>query len=335
MLQLMNVEKTIMKTILVTGGAGFLGNHLCRKLISSGNKVICLDNLSTGNIGNISDLLENENFTFVKDDICNPINLQSAVDEIYNLACPASPKYYQLASIETMKANVIGALNILTFAKDKKAKVLQASTSEIYGEPTIHPQKEEYLGSVNTIGPRSCYNEGKRCAESLFFDYKRKYGLIIKVARIFNTYGPNMHVDDGRVITNLILQSLKNESLTINGDGTQTRSFCYVDDLIIGLISFMNTEDEFSGPMNLGNDEEITIYELSKKIIRLTKSKSKITFCRSLSDDPSRRCPDISLANRVMNWRPQVGLEVGLAKTIAHYEFLTSPNELETSLIER
>jgi UDP-glucuronate decarboxylase len=331
----MNIEKRNIKTILVTGGAGFLGNHLCRKLIDSGNKVICLDNLSTGNIGNISDLLKNENFTFIENDICNPIDIQSSVDEIYNLACPASPKYYQLASIETMKTNVIGALNILTFAHDKEAKVLQASTSEIYGEPTIHPQKEEYLGSVNTIGPRSCYNEGKRCVESLFFDYKRKYGLIIKVARIFNTYGPNMQVDDGRVITNLIQQSLKNECLTLNGDGTQTRSFCYVDDLITGLISFMNTEDEFSGPMNLGNDEEITIYELSQKIIRLTKSKSKITFCRSLSDDPSRRCPDISLAKRVMNWRPQVGLEDGLKKTIAHYESLTSPNELETSLIER
>lgn len=330
----MKIEIRHVKTILVTGGAGFLGNHLCRKLISSGNKVICLDNLSTGNIGNISDLLENENFSFIKDDICNPINIKAAVEEIYHLACPASPKYYHLASIETMRTNIIGALNILTFANDKSAKILQASTSEIYGEPTVHPQNEEYFGNVNTIGPRSCYNEGKRCVESLFFDYNRKHGLKIKVARIFNTYGPNMHVDDGRVITNLIQQSLKNESLTINGDGTQTRSFCYVDDLIVGLISFMDTKDDFLGPMNLGNNEEITIYELSKKIIGLTKSESKINFCPTLNDDPSRRCPDISLAKRVLSWQPQVGLEDGLRKTIAHYESFISSNVPITSPIE-
>jgi UDP-glucuronate decarboxylase len=303
--------------ILVTGGAGFLGSHLCERLLEEGNHVICLDNYFTGQKQNIFHLMNNRRFEVIRHDLVNPIFLE--VDLIYNLACPASPIHYQYNPVKTVKTNVMGAIHMLGLAKRVKAKILQASTSEIYGDPTVHPQNETYWGNVNTIGVRSCYDEGKRCAETLFFDYFRQNNVNIRVVRIFNTYGPRMHPNDGRVVSNFIMQALKNESITIFGDGTQTRSFCYVEDMIEGLIKMMNAPDNFVGPVNLGNPEEQKILDLAQTIIRLTKSKSKIEFRPPPMDDPKRRQPDISLARTKLHWEPKISLEEGLEKTIQFF----------------
>ncbi|MDO9124778.1 MAG: SDR family oxidoreductase [Deltaproteobacteria bacterium] len=304
--------------ILVTGGAGFLGSHLCERLLKEGHDVLCVDNFYTGTRRNIAHLLDHPYFELLRHDITFPLYVE--VDEIYNLACPASPIHYQNDPVQTTKVNVHGSINMLGLAKRLKAKILQASTSEVYGDPSIHPQPENYWGNVNCIGPRSCYDEGKRCAETLFFDYHRQHGIKIKVARIFNTYGPNMHPNDGRVISNFILQALRNEPITIYGDGSQTRSFCYVDDMVDGLIRLMNTPDDFTGPVNLGNPIEISILELAEKIIRMTGSKSKITFKPLPADDPKQRQPLIELAKEKLGWTPEVPLEEGLKKTIAYFE---------------
>ncbi|MFH0873752.1 MAG: UDP-glucuronic acid decarboxylase family protein [Candidatus Komeilibacteria bacterium] len=308
----------IMKTILVTGGAGFIGSHLCAFLLTRGNRVICLDNLFTGSRNNILRLEEDPNFQFIEHDIIDHISLDTKIDQIYNLACPASPVHYQLDAIKTVKANTIGVINVLGLAKKFAAKTLQASTSEIYGDPLEHPQKESYWGNVNTIGPRSCYDEGKRVAETLFFDYHRKFSLPIAVARIFNTYGPAMAVNDGRVVSNFILQALKGQDLTIYGDGSQTRSFCYVSDLVEALYLLMQS-DNFTGPVNLGNPQELTIKDIAATIIRLTDSKSKIIFQPLPQDDPCRRKPDISLAKEKLHWQPKVPLEEGLQSTIEYF----------------
>ena len=305
-----------MKTILVTGGAGFIGSHLCEALLNSGNKVICLDNMFTGTYENIRDLLSNPHFEYVNADVIYPIQLQ--VDEIYNLACPASPVHYQYDPIMTMKTSFLGALNALELAKKCGAKILQASTSEIYGDPLVHPQTEDYRGNVSTIGPRACYDEGKRVAETLFFDYKRLYKVDIKVVRIFNTYGPRMMENDGRVVSNFIIQALHNKPITIYGDGNHSRSFCYVDDLVRGMIAVMK-KDNFSGPVNLGNPHEMTILELAKLVIRLTGSKSKIVFRDLPEDDPSRRRPDIGYARQEIGWAPLVDIEQGIQRTIEFY----------------
>lgn len=302
----------------MTGGAGFLGSHLCERLLKEGHDVLCVDNFYTGTRRNIAHLLDHPYFELLRHDITFPLYVE--VDEIYNLACPASPIHYQNDPVQTTKVNVHGSINMLGLAKRLKAKILQASTSEVYGDPSIHPQPENYWGNVNCIGPRSCYDEGKRCAETLFFDYHRQHGIKIKVARIFNTYGPNMHPDDGRVISNFILQALRNEPITIYGDGSQTRSFCYVDDMVDGLIRLMNTPDDFTGPVNLGNPIEISILELAEKIIRMTGSKSKITFKPLPADDPKQRQPLIELAKEKLGWTPEVPLEEGLKKTIAYFE---------------
>jgi UDP-glucuronate decarboxylase len=307
-----------MKKILVTGGAGFLGSHLCKKLLKEGNEVICLDNYLTGTKENVEELIGHKYFELLRHDITHP--LFSEVDEIYNLACPASPIHYQNDPVQTTKTNVLGAINMLGLAKRLKIKVLQASTSEIYGDPLVHPQTESYTGNVNTIGPRACYDEGKRCAETLFFDYKRQHGLNIKVMRIFNTYGPFMSVGDGRVVSNFIVQALKDEDLVIFGDGKQTRSFCYVDDLITGMIQFMNTANDITGPMNFGNPYEMSIHELASMIIKLTNSKSRIVFHDSREDDPIRRWPDIGLAQKTLNWGPKIGIETGLSETIEYFK---------------
>ena len=304
--------------VLVTGGAGFLGSHLCERLLKEGHDVLCVDNFYTGTKRNIAHLLDHPYFELLRHDITFPLYVE--VDEIYNLACPASPIHYQNDPVQTTKVNVHGSINMLGLAKRLKAKILQASTSEVYGDPSIHPQPENYWGNVNCIGPRSCYDEGKRCAETLFFDYHRQHGIKIKVARIFNTYGPNMHPDDGRVISNFILQALRNEPITIYGDGSQTRSFCYVDDMISGLIRLMNTPDDFTGPVNLGNPIEISILKLAEKILRMTGSKSKITFKPLPADDPKQRQPLIELAKEKLGWTPEVPLEEGLKKTIAYFE---------------
>ena len=306
-----------MKKILVTGGAGFLGSHLCEKLLSSGNKVICLDNCFTGSKNNISHLINNSSFKFISHDITLPYNIK--VDEIYHLACPASPIHYQVDPIKTLKTSVYGTVNILDLALQNNAKILLASTSEVYGDPLIHPQKEEYWGNVNPIGIRSCYDEGKRCAETLFFDYYRQYGIRIKVARIFNTYGPKMQPNDGRVMTNFIIQALNNNNISIYGDGSQSRSFCFVSDLINGLIKLMQTKNKFLGPMNLGNPKEISIFDLAKKIKLKTNSKSKICYEKLPKNDPCRRKPDITLARNIMNWKPKINLDEGLAKTIKYF----------------
>jgi len=309
------------KHILVTGGAGFLGSHLCERLIGQGHQVICIDNCFTGTKKNIETLLENKvNFEFIRHDITFPLYIE--VDEIYNLACPASPIHYQFDPIQTTKTAVHGAINMLGLAKRIKAKILQASTSEVYGDPSIHPQTESYWGNVNPIGIRSCYDEGKRCAETLFFDYRRQHNLRIKVARIFNTYGPRMHPNDGRVVSNFIVQALKGDPLTIYGDGRQTRSFCYVDDLIDGLIHLMDTSDDFAGPMNLGNPGEFTILQLAEKIIEMTSSKSIIKFEELPFDDPIQRKPDVSLAEKMIQWNPQTQLDAGLDKTINYFKQL-------------
>ena len=310
------------RRVLVTGGAGFLGSHLCDRLIRKGCDVLCVDNLYTGSKRNIAHLIGNPYFELCRHDITFPLYVE--VDEIYNLACPASPIHYQNDPVQTTKVNVHGSINMLGLAKRIKAKILQASTSEVYGDPSVHPQPETYHGNVNCIGPRSCYDEGKRCAETLFFDYFRQHKLKIKVARIFNTYGPRMHLNDGRVVSNFVVQALRGEPLTIFGDGTQTRSFCYVDDLIEGLVRFMDSIDDVTGPMNLGKPGEFTILELAKKVIELSNSRSEIVFEPLPADDPRQRRPDITLAREVIGWEPKVELDEGLKKTIAYFDELLS-----------
>jgi len=304
-----------LKKILITGGAGFIGSHLCERLLNEGNEVICLDNFFTGSKDNIVHLMNNPYFEVIRHDIEEPILIE--VDEIYNLASPASPIHYQKDPVKTIRTNVMGAINVLELAKRTGAKVLQASTSEVYGDPEIHPQVEEYRGNVNCIGVRACYDEGKRCAETLFFDYYREYGIDIKVVRIFNTYGPKMTLNDGRVISNFISQALQNRDITIYGDGSQTRSFCYISDLIDGMIKMMNSS--ITGPINLGNPTEISILNLAKKIIELTDSKSKIIFKPLPEDDPKQRQPDIEKAKKYLNWKPSINLEEGLKKTIEYF----------------
>lgn len=305
-----------MKRILVTGGAGFIGSHLCRKLLKEGNHIICLDNFLTGARENISQLEDNDHFELIVHDITHPIYLEE-VDEIYHLACPASPIHYQSDPIATIKTSVLGSIIVLGIAKQHKAKVLLASTSEIYGDPLLHPQPETYWGNVNPIGPRSCYDEGKRCAETLFMDYHRQEKVRIKIMRIFNTYGPRMQPHDGRVMSNFIIQALQNEELSVYGDGSQTRSFQYIDDLIEGMVRLMGTEDDFLGPVNIGNPSEFTIKELAEKIISLTSSQSKLVFKPLPEDDPKQRKPDISLAKAKLNWEPKISLEEGLARLIS------------------
>lgn len=307
-----------MKRILITGGAGFIGSHLCERLLSEGNEVICLDNYFTGSKQNIIHLLDNHNFELIRHDITMPVYIE--VDEIYNLACPASPVHYQYNGIKTIKTSVMGAINTLGIAKRTKSKILQASTSEVYGDPEVHPQPEDYRGNVNVLGSRACYDEGKRCAETLFMNYHTQNKVRIKIARIFNTYGPRMRSDDGRVISNFIVQALKNEDLTIFGDGTHTRSFQYIDDLIEGLIKLMGTPDNYTGPVNLGNPSEITINDLAHKIIEMTGSKSKIKYLPLPEDDPQQRKPDISLAIKELQWQPLTGLEEGLQNTISYFK---------------
>jgi len=315
------------KRILVTGGAGFLGSHLCKVLLEQGHDVICADNLFTGTKTNILPLMENKRFEFMRHDVTFPLYVE--VDEIYNLACPASPIHYQHDPVQTTKTSVHGAINMLGLAKRIRAKILQASTSEVYGDPHVHPQREDYWGHVNPIGLRSCYDEGKRCAETLFFDYHRQHKLQIKVARIFNTYGPHMHPNDGRVVSNFIVQALNNQPITIYGEGQQTRSFCYVSDLIAGFLKLMDTPDDFTGPVNLGNPGEFTIRELAEKVIALTGSKSQLVFQPLPSDDPVQRCPDITLAREKLNWAPTIPLEEGLIKTIAYFDALLGNRHVE------
>jgi len=306
-----------MKRVLVTGGAGFIGSHLCERLLKEGNEVFCMDNLETGSIRNIATFKQNPLFHFIQEDVIEPIDLQ--VDEIFNFACPASPPRYQKDPVHTLKTSVLGALNLLELATNTGAKIMQASTSEVYGDPTISPQPETYWGNVNPIGPRSCYDEGKRCAETLFFDYGRQYGTKIKVIRIFNTYGPRMDPEDGRVVSNFIVQALKNEPLTVYGDGSQTRSFCYIDDLIEGIMRMMQTDESFTGPVNLGNPEEVTVLEVAKLVLELTCSKSEIEFRPLPQDDPKRRKPDITLARQTLGWEPTVKLKEGLITTIQYF----------------
>jgi UDP-glucuronate decarboxylase len=306
------------KRILVTGGAGFLGSHLCKRLLDKDHDVLCVDNFFTGTKDNVAGLLDNPRFELMRHDVTFPLFVE--VDEIYNLACPASPIHYQHDPVQTTKTSVHGAINMLGLAKRLKAKIFQASTSEIYGDPAVHPQEESYWGHVNPIGLRSCYDEGKRCAETLFFDYYRQHKLQIKVARIFNTYGPNMHPNDGRVVSNFIIQALQNKPITLYGDGSQTRSFCYVGDLIEAFILMMDSPDEVTGPVNLGNPYEFSIKELAEKVIELTGSNSKLEYCPLPSDDPTQRQPDISLAKERLGWEPKIQLEEGLKKTIPYFE---------------
>jgi UDP-glucuronate decarboxylase len=306
------------KRILVTGGAGFLGSHLCGRLVKEGHDVICVDNFFTGNKDNIMDIMDLPNFELMRHDVTFPLYVE--VDEIYNLACPASPIHYQHDPVQTTKTSVHGAINMLGLAKRTGAKIFQASTSEVYGDPQVHPQKEDYWGHVNPVGERSCYDEGKRCAETLFFDYYRQHRLQIKVARIFNTYGPNMHPNDGRVVSNFIMQALRGEPITIFGDGSQTRSFCYVDDLIEAFVRLMGTGDDITGPVNLGNPNEFTIRELAEKVIELTGSKSSLVLRPLPSDDPLQRQPNIDVAKSTLNWEPKIQLEEGLGKAIQYFE---------------
>ena len=307
----------MVKRILVTGGAGFLGSHLCKSLLDKGHEVLCVDNFFTGSKKNIIELLDRKEFELIRHDVTFPLYIE--VDEIYNLACPASPIHYQYDPVQTTKTSVHGAINMLGLAKRLNIKIFQASTSEVYGDPKVNPQKEDYWGNVNPIGPRSCYDEGKRCAETLFFDYFRQHNLSIKVGRIFNTYGPNMHPKDGRVVSNFIVQSISDRDITIYGDGSQTRSFCFVDDLIDVVIKLMNTEKGFTGPVNLGNPVEFTILDLAQMIIELTNSKSKIVFKKLPKDDPKQRKPDISLAKEKLKWEPKVNLKQGLIETIKYF----------------
>jgi UDP-glucuronate decarboxylase len=309
---------SVSKRVLVTGGAGFLGSHLCERLVAQGYDVLCVDNYFTGRKDNIAHLLDNPRFEAMRHDVTHPLFVE--VDEIYNLACPASPIHYQFDPVQTTKTSVIGAINMLGLAKRLKAKILQTSTSEVYGDPTVHPQLESYRGNVNPIGPRACYDEGKRCAETLFFDYYRQHHLCIRVARIFNTYGPRMHPNDGRVVSNFIVQALKNEPITIYGDGSQTRAFCYVDDLIEGLLRLMAAPDDITGPINLGNPVETPIVELAKLIIALIGSRSELVKRPLPVDDPVQRCPDISEARSLLDWSPSVPLEAGLSQAIAYFD---------------
>lgn len=308
------------KRILITGGAGFIGSHLCEKLLQTGNHVLCVDNYYTGAKENISHLITSPKFEVIRHDVTFPLYVE--VDEIYNLACPASPVHYQQDPVQTTKTNVHGAINILGLAKRINAKVLQASTSEVYGDPKTHPQEESYWGNTNPIGPRACYDEGKRCAETLFFDYWRQHGVRIKVARIFNTYGPRMHPEDGRVVSNFIVQALRGQDITVYGDGSQTRSFCFVDDLVEALVGIMGTDDKFTGPINIGNPNEFTILELAKKVISAIGSSSKLIHLPLPIDDPTRRKPDITLANNTLGWKPTVKLDEGLRRTIKYFEGL-------------
>jgi UDP-glucuronate decarboxylase len=311
-----------MKRILITGGAGFLGSHLCDKLIAQGHDILCVDNYFTGSKKNIEHLLSHPRFELMRHDVTFPLYVE--VDEIYNLACPASPIHYQWDPVQTTKTSVHGAINMLGLAKRVKAKILQASTSEVYGDPEVHPQPESYWGKVNPVGIRSCYDEGKRCAETLFFDYWRQHKLRIKVVRIFNTYGPRMHPNDGRVVSNFIVQALKNQDITIYGDGSQTRSFCYMDDLLEAMVCTMNTGDDFTGPVNIGNPGEFSMLELAELVLKLTQSKSKIIFQPLPQDDPKQRQPDISLAKSALGWEPKVKLEDGLKETIAYFKSVVS-----------
>ncbi len=306
------------KRMLVTGGAGFLGSHLCERLLAEGNDVLCIDNYFTGTKANIAMMLDNPRFEVMRHDVTFPLYVE--VDDIFNLACPASPVHYQHDPVQTTKTSVHGAINMLGLAKRLRARIMQASTSEVYGDPTMHPQTEDYRGNVNPLGPRACYDEGKRCAETLFFDYWRQHRLRIKVARIFNTYGPRMHPNDGRVVSTFIVQALKNEDISVYGDGMQTRAFCYVDDLIEGFIRLMATPDDFTGPVNLGNPVELPVRGLAEKIIEMTGSKSKLIFQPLPQDDPMQRCPDITLAKNKLGWQPKVTLEEGLKRTIAYFD---------------
>ncbi|MDD4882796.1 MAG: SDR family oxidoreductase [Gallionellaceae bacterium] len=312
-----------MNTILVTGGAGFLGSHLCDRLIADGAEVLCVDNFFTGSRQNVAHLLEHPKFELLRHDVTFPLYVE--VDQIYNLACPASPIHYQFDPVQTTKTSVHGAINMLGLAKRVKARIFQASTSEVYGDPEVHPQPEAYWGRVNPVGPRSCYDEGKRCAETLFFDYHRQHRLDIKVVRIFNTYGPRMHPNDGRVVSNFIVQALKGDDLTLYGDGSQTRSFCYVDDMIEGFVRMMATETGFTGPVNMGNPGEFTILELAEKVLHLVGGKSKIVFQPLPTDDPRQRQPDIGLARSSLGWQPKVALDEGLLETIAYFRRTLSP----------
>jgi len=314
------MKTLVSKRILVTGGAGFVGSHLCEKLLAQGHEVICVDNYFTGTKANIAHLLSNPFFELMRHDVTFPLYVE--VDEIYNLACPASPVHYQYDPVQTTKTSVHGAINMLGLAKRVRARILQASTSEVYGDPHVHPQREDYWGHVNPIGIRSCYDEGKRCAETLFFDYHRQNNVRIKVARIFNTYGPRMHPNDGRVVSNFIVQALKNDPITIYGDGKQTRSFCYVNDLVNGLMSLMNSPDEVTGPINLGNPGEFTMLELAEKVIALSGSKSRLNHMPLPTDDPRQRQPDITLAKKILNWQPTIALDEGLSMTIAYFKEL-------------
>jgi UDP-glucuronate decarboxylase len=318
----MNTKKTsrrysLRKRVLVTGGAGFLGSHLCERLLDAGCEVLCVDNYYTGTKSNIAHLIKNPYFEFIRHDITFPLYVE--IDEIYNLACPASPRHYQADPVQTTKTSVHGAINMLGLAKRTGAKILQASTSEVYGDPMVHPQDESYVGNVNPIGPRSCYDEGKRCAETLFFDYHRQHNVSVKVARIFNTYGPRMHPNDGRVVSNFIVQALSNEPITIFGDGNQTRSFCYVDDLVDGLIRLMNTDESCTGPINLGNPEEYTVAELARIIMGIIGSSAELKFFPLPVDDPRKRRPDITLAKNLLGWEPTVGIEEGLSRTVEYF----------------
>ena len=324
-LNMLVLEEVKKKNILITGGAGFIGSHLCKELLRRGHKIICLDNLFTGSMKNISSLIEHPDFEFVNHDIIEPYYREN-IDEIYNLACPASPIHYQFNPIKTIKTCTIGVINILGLAKKNNAKILQASTSEIYGDPEIHPQNEKYNGNVNTLGYRSCYDEGKRCSETLFMDYHREHNLKIKIVRIFNTYGPNMAINDGRVVSNFIIQALNQQEITINGDGNQTRSFQYIDDLINGIIKMMNSENKFLGPVNIGNPSEISINHLAAKVLKLTNSKSKTINKVFPKDDPMRRKPDISLAIKKLSWKPVCDLDFGLINTIKYFKELNQIN---------
>jgi UDP-glucuronate decarboxylase len=312
--------RTVLKRVLVTGGAGFLGSHLCERLRADGHDVLCVDNYFTGRKDNIAHLLGDPHFEAMRHDVTHPLFVEA--DEIYNLACPASPIHYQFDPVQTTKTSVIGAINMLGLAKRLKAKILQTSTSEVYGDPVLHPQPESYRGNVNPIGPRACYDEGKRCAETLFFDYYRQHHLRIRVVRIFNTYGPRMHPNDGRVVSNFIVQALRNEPITLYGDGTQTRAFCYVDDMIEGFVRMMDAPDDITGPMNLGNPVETSVAELARLIIELTRSRSKIVHRPLPVDDPIQRCPDISQAKTLLDWQPQTALRPGLERTIAYFDEL-------------